>query len=263
MHNYIETAFSSYSASIPEALDRSALAAMLTEDMPVLIKPNLINASPHPVTTPADCCRALIKWLRYHCGEVPIVIAEGCGDPSLKTTDLFRKLGYEDLAGSFGVDLLDLNQAPVKSVSHAGNTIFRKAHYPEIGFTHFIISVPVLKAHSLAGITGSLKNMIGFAPPEFYSGSGGVWNKASFHTSMQQSIAEWCRLRLPDFALMDASIGLADFHLGGRHCDPPVKKIIAGPDPLAVDRRAAQLLGLDWRSIGHLNDEAGLPGHHE
>ena len=52
---------------------------------------------------------------------------------------------------------------------------------------------------------------------------------------------------------MDASIGLADYHLGGRICDPPVNKLIAGFDPQKVDRKAAGLLGLDWRTIPHLN----------
>lgn len=256
MNDCFETGFRTYAATVPSLLDRSGLSAMLAGNPPILIKPNLINASPHPVTTHANCCQVLIEWLRAHCGNVPIVIAEGCGDPSMETMDVFRKLGYESLATSFGIDLLDLNAAPLKTISMAGNTIFRKARYPEIAFTHFIISVPVLKAHSLAAITGTLKNMIGFAPPQFYSGNSGFWRKAAFHTAMQKSITEWCRLRLPDFTLMDASVGLADFHLGGRQCEPPVRKILAGKNPLAVDRRAAELLALDWHAIGHLNSEA-------
>ena len=51
---------------------------------------------------------------------------------------------------------------------------------------------------------------------------------------------------------MDGSIGMAEFHLGGPHCDPPVNKIIAGYNPWQVDREAAELLGLDWRKIGHI-----------
>ena len=51
---------------------------------------------------------------------------------------------------------------------------------------------------------------------------------------------------------MDATVGLAEFHLGGAHCDPPLGRLIAGTDPLAIDRRGAELLGLDWRDIPHL-----------
>jgi hypothetical protein len=51
---------------------------------------------------------------------------------------------------------------------------------------------------------------------------------------------------------MDCSIGMAEFHLGGPQCDPPIKKIIAGYNPWKVDRKAAGLLGLDWKNIGHI-----------
>ena len=50
-----------------------------------------------------------------------------------------------------------------------------------------------------------------------------------------------------------AVTGLADYHLGGRECSPPVNKLIGGTDPVEVDREAASLLGLDWRGISHLD----------
>jgi uncharacterized protein (DUF362 family) len=74
---------------------------------------------------------------------------------------------------------------------------------------------------------------------------------------MHQSIVDLNRYRAPDLSLMDATIGMPDFHLGGRHCDPPVGKLLAGFDPLTVDRRSAELLGLDWRKIAHLNPDVG------
>jgi uncharacterized protein (DUF362 family) len=94
--------------------------------------------------------------------------------------------------------------------------------------------------------------MIGFAPPKFYSGRFGGWKKSVFHQNLQQSIIDLNSYRSPDLSLMDASVGLAEFHLGGSHCSPPVKKIIAGFSPLEVDRQAAKLLGLDWKRIPHL-----------
>ena len=79
-----------------------------------------------------------------------------------------------------------------------------------------------------------------------------VGKKAMFHGRMHESIADLNRYRTPDFTLMDASIGMPDFHLGGSHCDPPIGKLIAGFDPLAIDRRCAELLGMRWQDIGHL-----------
>ena len=123
---------------------------------------------------------------------------------------------------------------------------------PEIAFTHYIISVPVLKAHSFSDITGTLKNMMGFPPPKFYSGQYGTWKKAVFHQNMHQSIKDLCRYIKPDLTVMDATIGLSDFHLGGAHCSPPINRIIAGFDPFEVDRCGAGHLGFDWRDIPHL-----------
>ena len=125
-------------------------------------------------------------------------------------------------------------------------------YLPEIAMSHYLISVPVLKAHSFSEITGTLKNMIGLAPPKHYSGRFGTWKKAVFHHRMHQSIVDLNRYRTPDLSLMDATVGMPDYHLGGAHCDPPLGKLIAGFDPLQVDRRSAELLGLRWQRIAHL-----------
>ena len=51
---------------------------------------------------------------------------------------------------------------------------------------------------------------------------------------------------------MDATVGLADYHLGGARSQPPVNRILASRDARALDRQAADLLGMDWRQVGHL-----------
>jgi len=121
-----------------------------------------------------------------------------------------------------------------------------------IATTHFIISVPVLKAHSLALMTGSMKNMMGFAPPRHYQ-QGGHWKKSAFHAHMHESVIELNRYRAPELSVMDASVGLREYHLGGAHCSPPANRILASLDARALDRRAAGLLGLDWRRVPHLS----------
>lgn len=246
--------FESYATSVAAALDTLEVGDAFNTRSGVLIKPNQINDAPHPVTTPAACCQAIIDYIQAR-SDVSIVIAEGCGDSVLETDEVFATLGYAALARKYdGVALLDLNHAPLTTRERPECPVFPEMVLPEIAFTHYIISVPVLKAHSLAGLTGSLKNMLGFAPPEHYAGRYGSWKKAVFHGRMQQSIIDLNRYIAPDLTVMDASIGLADYHLGGRQCDPPVAKIIAGCNPWAVDREAAGLLQLDWLSIEHVRE---------
>lgn len=243
--------FRSFAESVPAALDAVGAAPALAEQERILIKPNLVNASPPPVTTPVECVEAIASYVREHAPQTEIVVGEGCGEACLDTDEIFKRLGYVEMAKRTGVELLDLNYAPLVHLQRPDCPVFPEMYLPQIAMESFLISVPTLKAHSLATITGSLKNMMGLCPPKHY-GHGGSYKKAAFHASMQQSVMDLNRYRLPDLTLMDASVGLAEYHLGGPECDPHVRKLIAGFDPYAVDRAAAELLGLDWRGIRHL-----------
>ena len=243
--------FTTYDASIPEALDQIGAASVFEKQAHILLKPNLINADPHPVTTPAACCEAAVRYIR-ECSQADIVIAEGCGIPEMSTDEIFARLGYTELAHRWGVELVDLNNAPLQEVPNPGGLLYPSMMLPQIALTHYLISVPVLKAHSLSEMTGTLKNMMGLLPPRYYGSNGSAWRKAAFHQDLHRSIRELNACRPPDLTIMDASVGLAVFHLGGPCCDPPLATIIAGSDPLDVDRRAAGLLGLEWRRISYL-----------
>lgn len=245
--------FESYAASVAAACEQIGAGAVLSGQKKVLVKPNLVTGSAYPVTTPAACCAAVIDFIRAH-SSADIVIAEGTGDPCYDGMAIFDKLGYTRVAAEKGVALIDLNAEPVVRLENPGCERFPEFFMPEIAMDHFIVSVPVLKAHSLAGFTGTLKNMMGFAPPAHYAGSGGVWNKAEFHIGIQAAIADLNRYRCADLTVMDAAVGLPHNHLGGRPCDPPVNKILAGFDPVALDREAAGLLGINWQKIGHLKN---------
>ncbi len=243
--------FVSYKESISGLLKALRAGAELAEQRQILIKPNLVNASPHPVTTPVGCCEAIVKHIR-RCSRARVLIAEGCGAPDLETPAVFESLGYRDLSERLQVPLVDLNRSPAVTLEREDCEILPRMHLPSIALESYIISVPVLKVHSIAEVTGTMKNMMGFAPPESYQ-CGGHWKKSFFHRRMHESIVELNRYVTPDLTVLDASVGLAEFHLGGAECDPPVGKLLGGRDPLAVDRQAAELLGLDWRRIPHLS----------
>ncbi len=260
MHDIAEIEFTSYSESVPKALDAVGAAEVLRRQTAVLIKPNLVNASPFPVTTAAECIEAVIQYVRS-CSEAAIVIGEGCGDANLETAEVFDRLGYGELARRQAVELVDLNHAPLVKLENKDCPVFQEMYLPEIALSHYLLSVPVLKAHSFSEITGTLKNMIGLAPPQYYSGRFGSWKKAVFHDRMHESIVDLNRYRTPDLSLMDATVGMPDFHLGGAHCDPPLNRLIAGFDPVAVDRRGAELLGLEWQSIAHLQERRRTAGY--
>jgi len=242
--------FTSYRESVPALMDQLSINEIIKTGDRILVKPNLVNATPHPVTTPAVLCGEIIKWLRDHFDN-PLVIAEGTGDINKDTMQVFEELGYNEISMELDVPLVDLNEEGTVLLTDTRNRIFPEFQMPLIAMDSYIISVPVLKAHSLARVTGTLKNMMGFAPPRFYQADS-HWKKSEFHKQMQQSIRELNRFRTPDLTIMDATIGLAQYHLGGPECEPPVNMLMGGSDPLELDREAARLLGFDWTGIPHL-----------
>ena len=157
---------------------------------------------------------------------------------------------------------MDLNCEPLTHLSNPRCTRWPEMFLPEILFESFLISVPVLKAHSLAGVTLSMKNMMGCAPPAHYQGGGG-WGKASFHSRIQEAVFDLNRYRTPDFTLLDASVGMAQAHLWGPTCEPPVGLLAASDDPVALDAYGCALLQRDWRQIGHISRAHGVLGSAE
>jgi uncharacterized protein (DUF362 family) len=253
------THFASYEASVPRALEDGGLAEALgawlerrdDERPTVMLKPNLVSAADPPVTTAVGLCEAAAAHVldKY---PVRVVAAEGTGDPCRSTLELFEMHGYAAMARRIGVELEDLNDSPIRKIEGAPLKVFEEMWLPESALDAFLISLPVLKPHSLAGFTGSLKNLLGLAPPLYFGQTHGSWRKAAFHHRIQSSILDLLSCRTPDFALLDASMGLADHHLGGRVLDPGPGVLVSGADGWEVDRAGARLLGIDWRSVGHL-----------
>jgi uncharacterized protein (DUF362 family) len=249
----------SYDKTIPALLQAIGAPEILALQSRILIKPNLVNDSPPPVTLPVAACAALIDACRRW-STAEIVIAEGTGDRHLTTSDVFRIHGYDRLAETEGVELVDLNIAELVELRDPHCRVFPSFMMPRLVMKSFLISAAVLKAHSLAAVTLSMKNMIGLAPPAYYQ-RGGHWKKSAFHQQMQTSVFELNRYRKPDLAFIDASIGLAEHHLGGPCCDPPVNRLLAGFDPVAVDAAGAQLLGIPWQQVGHIKMADGVLGN--
>ncbi len=243
--------FSDWRDSVSRLLDGAGLLAALGDKNRVLLKPNLVENLQPPITTPVGLIEAIVDYLRQRKSELGIIVGEGTGSRDYDTFHPFRELGYVEMAERLGVELIDLNEQPLRTMRNPGCRRWPEMHLPEIVFESFLISVPVLKAHSLAGVTMTLKNMMGCAPPAYYE-QGGHWKKASFHQDIQAAVFDLNRYRTPDFTVLDATVGMQEAHLWGPTCKPPHRKLAASWDPVAIDVYGTGLLGRDWRGIGYL-----------
>ena len=241
--------FCSYEESVPALMELLGAARILGEQKRVVIKPNLVNTSPPPITTPVQLVAAIADYVKS-VSNAEIVTAEGCGAPLYNTHRPFRKLGYSDLAESNGMILVDLNDAETTELFDHRCRVFPRFMMPRLLMDSFLISVPVLKKHFLSKVTLTMKNMLGCAPPDHYGGF--IWKKSRFHKNLHRSIFEMNLYRTPDLTILDASVGLACHHLGGPRCRPHVGKLVGGFDPVAVDAYGAKLLEVDWRNVEHI-----------
>ncbi|MDH4100513.1 MAG: DUF362 domain-containing protein [Nitrospirota bacterium] len=237
--------------TIDGLLDAAKLSEALKGQKTVLIKPNLVEAQQPPITTPVELVAAIVDYIRERVSGIDIIVGDGTGSLEYDTHHAFRTLGYSAMAAKKGVRLLDLNEEPSIRLSDPRCSRWPEMFLPEVAMESYLLSVPVLKAHSLAGVTLTMKNMMGICPPEYYH-KGGHWKKAAFHARIHEAILDLNRYRAADFTLIDATVGMSEAHLWGPTCDPHPNLLIAGYDPVAVDAYGCGVLGRDWRKVGHI-----------
>ena len=72
----------------------------------------------------------------------------------------FVDLGYGDLVEKYGVKLVDLNEDEYELRESPEAVVLKRFEFPKTLKDSYLISVPVLKRHSICKVTLSLKNMI-------------------------------------------------------------------------------------------------------
>ena len=209
----------------------------------VVIKPNLITNSPYPVTTPPETVEALIDYFRE--GN-EIVIAEGSGFKD--TEELFERFGYGKLEKRYGVRLVDLNSDRFEVLEMPTASVLKRFELPLTLKDSYLVSAAVLKGHSMAGVTLSLKNMLGATIGP---------DKGRFHPRLDENIVDLNLYLQPNLAVIDGRLGLSS-ELGGRMKEYGV--MIFSEDPVAADAVGAKTLGLDPLKVRHLKlaQKAGL-----
>jgi len=253
MSKVAKVQFTSYQDSIPKALDLIGTGDRLPRDGLIILKPNLTNSSPPPVTTDVKAVEAVYEYCRART-KAQIIIGEGSG--SGRTCDVFAALGYTDFARQRRIQLVDFNDAETIELENPAALNLKKFHLPRIARDAFIISIPVLKDHDFTKTTIAMKNMFGLAPGKYYAGG---WNKSQLHRpSTDDSVVDVCLYKSPGLSIVDASVALTGGHLAGKK--KHVGMILAGFDPVAVDAVGSRLLGHEPEWVHYLTLAEGRLG---
>lgn len=254
MSEVAKVRFHGYRESVAEVLNLIGAAEALPQDKLIIIKPNLTNADPPPVTTPVEMVEAVYLYCKEHT-DAEITIGEGCG--SGVTTDTYKKNGYLELAQEYGIRLIDFNAEEAVVVRSEEALVLKEFHIPCIVLDAFVISVPVLKDHCFTKTTVAMKNMFGIAPAPYYAGS---WNKSKLHSpSTHKSVVDVCLYKRPDLCVVDAVVALSGMHLSGT--PKRLNTILASFDCVAADAIASQMLGHKPDNIEYLRLANGQLGN--
>ncbi len=228
------------------ALEMVEAAQALPVGRPVLVKPNHINTE-HPstgITTDSRVVEGVVKYLREHAAE-EIIIGEGTGKGD--TIEAFRVANVDKVAERWNSRLVDLNKDEFVQVEPQSPLALRRVKIARTALESVIVSVPKLKPHRLAGVTLSLKNMMGAMTP-----------KGSMHNHLSENIVDLASIIKPRIAVIDGIIAGEGHETSGKPVE--MNLVIAGTDPVAVDAVGAAVMGIPPETVKHLRlaEERGL-----
>lgn len=202
--------------------------------------------------THPEVVRALVEAV-LEAGAGEVVIVEGVWD------DTSYAVGYTDIAADLGVRLVDLN-APRRGESFitqpvaGGGLVYGDfLLHPILNEIDVFMSVAKMKCHKLAGVTLSMKNLVGITPLQPYQPVGGS-NRAKLHgdgeayrVRLPSVIVDLCRARPIDFALIDgvktSEGGEGPWIEGWNPVEPGI--LVAGKNAVATDAVATAAMGFD------------------
>jgi len=174
--------------------------------------------------------------------------------------------GYEEVAKDIDATLIDLNATDpygdfVNVKVPGGSEMYQDYIFnPILQEVDVFMSVAKMKCHWVAGVTHSLKNLIGLVPARFYRLSEQHAHRSEFHGPTDETagqrvpriIVELNRARPINFALVDGVLTTEGGEGPWIQTFGPIAPgvLFAGKDPVATDAVATAAQGFDPTAPG-------------
>ncbi len=202
------------------------------EGKKVLVKPNIVSHEPYPTTTHPAVLEACLELLL---GSVDsILVADGPAFDARDHKYIIEEHPLQKSCQKFGIEMIDLLS---RGTRRLGTRTMELEVSVLASECDFIISLPVLKSHGICGMTGALKNVLGFLSPD---------EKRHLHYGgdVHRIIVELNEVIVPDMHIMDAVYTMVNTN-EVRHGGKPreLGYMLAGTDPVSLDVRGLELLG--------------------
>ena len=223
----------------------------------VVLKPNLVDYAPgNAINTHPTLVRAAAESFR-RMGAKRVVVAEGPGHQR-DTQLVLSESGYEESLRTEAIRFVDLNRDELVRMQLRSSYMGMKSlWFPRTVLeADFLVSMPKIKAHHWAGVTLSMKNMLGVVPGARYG-----WPKNILHwKGIQESILDVCATIPVHFVIADGIMAMeGNGPLNGTA--RPLGKIVLADDPVAADATCARLMGFEPDRIVHVREGARFLGN--
>ncbi|HEX2987642.1 MAG TPA: DUF362 domain-containing protein [Chloroflexota bacterium] len=243
--------------SSPEAITRSAIETLggmsrfVKPGAEVIVKPNICVANysfEYAATTNPEVVGTIVKL----CVEAGAKRVRVMDFPFGGTAEqAYVKSGIGDAARAAGGQMETMSSLKYGDVAIPNGRdiktwkIYRDAVDPNV----VLINVPIVKHHSLAGVTIGMKNLMGL-----------IQDRGGIHTNMDQRLPDLLTVIRPTLTVVDAvRILTRNGPTGGNLAD--VKKldtVVASADPVAADSYGATLFGRSGSDLGYIRNGAAM-----
>lgn len=205
----------------------------------VSLKPNLgwDKLIPGSISAPW-VVEAVILTIRDHVGEIYLVESD---QEMVDVEKAFHLARLDEVCQNHGVKWINMSRGGFIRVQEPNRLILRDINIPEILARTELITLPVLKTHNKATITGAIKNQWGCLETL----------RHNFHLVLSEALVDVNNLVQPRFAVMDGTVGLEG---NGPKSGTPkeMNVILASGNLVGLDAIAASLIGFDPYTIEHL-----------
>ena len=212
----------------------------------VLVKPNIgwDRTPEYGANTNPELIGAIVKEC-LNAGASEVFVFDHTCDT---WRNCYQNSKIEEYAKNNGGKVLPANSQEyyVKTNIPRGK-VLKEAHVHKLFLEcDVVINVPVLKHHSSASVTGSMKNLMGV-----------VWSRLEWHRKdLHQCIADFATLRKPDLSVLDGWRVMVKNGPRGYSTSDVVKYeyLFISTDPVAIDAAGAAVLSRVNSSIGKPED---------
>jgi uncharacterized protein (DUF362 family) len=194
----------------------------------VVVKPNVNSDDHFPGTTNPAVVAAVVRLLK-NAGAEEVIVADQSNSFYLPTIKTMQKLGIKQAAEEEGAIVTSFEEYPWVKIEDPRMKYVKSVSVSKLIYeADYVVSIPVVKTHSLETFTMSLKNWVGIIHPQ---------DRYKMH--MHENIAQYVIPELglcvhPDLVVMDGTVCMV---AGGPFSGTEKKMdlVIASGDRIAND----------------------------